>query len=76
MKTTSMTGFGQAALMLGNKSYRIEIKTLNSKGLDIQCRWGEAWSPLEGKPSKSFKRSSFEAKSPFSSTKTNPPTKG
>ncbi|MFZ9968894.1 MAG: YicC family protein [Bacteroidia bacterium] len=62
MKTTSMTGFGQATLMLGDQSYRIEIKTLNSKGLDIQCRWGESWSAFEAETLKTLQKEFIRGK--------------
>jgi len=76
MKTTSMTGFGQAALMLGNKSYRIEIKTLNRKGLDIQCRWGEAWSPLEAETLKTLQKEFVRGKITLQLYQDEPANKG
>lgn len=47
MKTTSMTGFGRATFVGPHKTYRLEIKTLNSKSLDVQWRWGDPWTPFE-----------------------------
>lgn len=34
----SMTGFGQAAVALGSKTVHVEIKSLNSKNMDISTR--------------------------------------
>ena len=34
----SMTGYGKSAIQLGDKSYVIEIKTLNSKSLDLNFK--------------------------------------
>lgn len=34
----SMTGYGKSAIKLGDKSYIIEIKTLNSKSLDLNFK--------------------------------------
>nr|MBS0038345.1 YicC family protein [Saprospiraceae bacterium] len=34
----SMTGYGKAEGTVGNKNYRVEIRSLNSKGLEIRCK--------------------------------------
>lgn len=34
----SMTGYGKAEGAVGNKNYRVEIRSLNSKGLEIRCK--------------------------------------
>lgn len=44
---TSMTGFGKATLEQPSKILSVEIKTLNSKQLDISCRLPYAYRALE-----------------------------
>lgn len=34
----SMTGFGKATILLGNKKISVELKSLNSKGLDLNTK--------------------------------------
>ncbi len=43
----SMTGFGKATLNQGNKVFSVEIKTLNSKQLDVFCRLPSAYKSYE-----------------------------
>jgi uncharacterized protein (TIGR00255 family) len=42
-----MTGFGKATLQLQNKKITIEIKSLNSKGLDLNVRMPSAYREME-----------------------------
>jgi uncharacterized protein (TIGR00255 family) len=42
-----MTGFGKATLQLQNKKITIEIKSLNSKGLDLSVRMPSAYREME-----------------------------
>ena len=42
----SMTGYGKSSIKLGDKSYIIEIKSLNSKSLDLNFK---AVAELRGK---------------------------
>ncbi|MEY3158443.1 MAG: hypothetical protein RLZZ121_1496 [Bacteroidota bacterium] len=62
MKTTSMTGFGRATLVGTHKTYRLEIKTLNSKSLDVQWRWGDLWTPLEAETLKVLQKELIRGK--------------
>ena len=62
MKTTSMTGFGRATMVGTNKTYRLEIKTLNSKSLDVQWRWGDPWTPLEAETLKTLQKELIRGK--------------
>ncbi len=43
----SMTGFGKASLQLPNKKITVEIKSLNSKGLDLNVRMPSAFREME-----------------------------
>ena len=43
----SMTGFGKASLQLPTKKITVEIKSLNSKGLDLNTRIPSAYRELE-----------------------------
>ncbi|WP_159799220.1 YicC/YloC family endoribonuclease [Flavobacterium sp. MK4S-17] len=43
----SMTGFGKASLQLPNKKVTVEIKSLNSKGLDLSVRMPSAFREKE-----------------------------
>lgn len=43
----SMTGFGKASLQLPNKKITVEIKSLNSKGLDLNVRMPSAFKEME-----------------------------
>jgi len=43
----SMTGYGSSSLQLQNKSLTVEIKTLNSKGLDMNLRMPSALKSYE-----------------------------
>lgn len=43
----SMTGFGKASLQLPNKKVTVEIKSLNSKGLDLNVRMPAAFREME-----------------------------
>lgn len=43
----SMTGFGKASLQLPNKKITVEIKSLNSKGLDVSVRMPSALREME-----------------------------
>ena len=42
-----MTGFGKASLQLPTKKITVEIKSLNSKGLDLNTRIPSAYRELE-----------------------------
>jgi uncharacterized protein (TIGR00255 family) len=43
----SMTGFGKATLQLPSKKITVEIKSLNSKGLDLNVRMPSVYRELE-----------------------------
>jgi uncharacterized protein (TIGR00255 family) len=43
----SMTGFGKASLQLPNKKITIEVKSLNSKGLDLNVRMPSLYREME-----------------------------
>ena len=43
----SMTGFGKATLQLPTKKITIEVKSLNSKGLDLNVRTPSAYKAME-----------------------------
>ena len=43
----SMTGFGKAFLQLSNKKISVEIKSLNSKGLDLNVRTPSVYREME-----------------------------
>ncbi|MGV3460816.1 MAG: YicC/YloC family endoribonuclease [Flavobacterium sp.] len=43
----SMTGFGKASLQLSTKKITVEIKSLNSKGLDVSVRMPSAFREME-----------------------------
>ncbi len=43
----SMTGFGKATLQLESKKINVEIKSLNSKGLDLNTRLPQAYREME-----------------------------
>ena len=43
----SMTGFGKASLQLPSKKITVEIKSLNSKGLDLNVRMPSAYREME-----------------------------
>jgi uncharacterized protein (TIGR00255 family) len=43
----SMTGFGKATLQIQNKKITIEIKSLNSKGLDLNVRIPSVYREME-----------------------------
>ncbi|MFY0481610.1 YicC/YloC family endoribonuclease [Flavobacterium sp. PLA-1-15] len=43
----SMTGFGKATLQLPNKKITVEIKSLNSKGLDLNVRMPSVYREME-----------------------------
>lgn len=43
----SMTGFGKASLQLPTKKVTVEIKSLNSKGLDLSVRMPSAFREME-----------------------------
>jgi uncharacterized protein (TIGR00255 family) len=43
----SMTGFGKQVLDLGNAKITIEIRTLNSKQLDVNCRISNSYKTYE-----------------------------
>jgi uncharacterized protein (TIGR00255 family) len=43
----SMTGFGKATLQLPNKKITVEVKSLNSKGLDMNVRLPQAYREME-----------------------------
>ena len=47
MKSLSMTGFGRTDFTWQDRVYSLEIKCLNSKGLDLQVRSTEPWSSME-----------------------------
>lgn len=42
-----MTGFGKATLQLANKKITVEVKSLNSKGLDLNVRMPSAYREME-----------------------------
>ena len=43
----SMTGFGKASLQLPNKKITVEVKSLNSKGLDLNTRMPSVYREME-----------------------------
>ena len=43
----SMTGFGKATLQLPTKKITIEVKSLNSKGLDLNVRMPSLYREME-----------------------------
>jgi uncharacterized protein (TIGR00255 family) len=43
----SMTGFGKASLQLPTKKITVEVKSLNSKGLDLSVRMPSAYREME-----------------------------
>ena len=43
----SMTGFGKASLQLPNKKITVEVKSLNSKGLDVSVRMPSVFREME-----------------------------
>ncbi|HLA55986.1 MAG TPA: YicC/YloC family endoribonuclease [Flavobacterium sp.] len=43
----SMTGFGKATLQLPNKKITVEVKSLNSKGLDLNVRMPSVYREME-----------------------------
>ena len=43
----SMTGFGKASLQLPNKKITVELKSLNSKGLDLNTRMPSVFREME-----------------------------
>ena len=43
----SMTGFGKASLQLPSKKITVEVKSLNSKGLDLNVRMSSVYRELE-----------------------------
>ena len=43
----SMTGFGKAALQLSTKKIIVEVKSLNSKGLDLSVRMSSQYREME-----------------------------
>src|SRR5690606_13673822 len=43
----SMTGFGKASLQLPSKKITVEIKSLNSKGLDLNVRMPSVYREME-----------------------------
>lgn len=45
--TQSMTGFGKASLQLPTKKITVEIKSLNSKGLDLNVRMPSIYREME-----------------------------
>ena len=42
----SMTGFGKATLQLPTKKITVEVKSLNSKGLDLNVRMPSAYRAM------------------------------
>ncbi|MBM3446684.1 MAG: DUF1732 domain-containing protein [Bacteroidetes bacterium] len=47
MSSVSMTGFGRSTFEWGQTEYRIEIKSLNGKSLDLQIKTTEPWAVLD-----------------------------
>ena len=47
MSSASMTGFGRSTFEWGQIEYRIEIKSLNGKSLDLQIKATEPWAVLD-----------------------------
>ena len=43
----SMTGFGKASLQLPTKKITVEVKSLNSKGLDLNVRMPSIYREME-----------------------------
>ena len=43
----SMTGFGKATLQLETKKISVEVKSLNSKGLDLNTRLPSTYREME-----------------------------
>ena len=42
-----MTGFGKATLQLPSKKITVEVKSLNSKGMDLNVRMPSVYRELE-----------------------------
>lgn len=42
-----MTGFGKATMQLPNKKITVEVKSLNSKGLDLNVRIPSVYREME-----------------------------
>ncbi|MFM7701346.1 MAG: YicC/YloC family endoribonuclease, partial [Bacteroidota bacterium] len=47
MSSASMTGFGRSTFEWAQIEYRIEIKSLNGKSLDLQIKATEPWAVLD-----------------------------
>ena len=47
MSSASMTGFGRSSFEWAQIEYRIEIKSLNGKSLDLQIKATEPWAVLD-----------------------------
>ena len=43
----SMTGFGKAEIQFENKNYILELRSLNSKGLELSCRLPAQFREIE-----------------------------
>ena len=43
----SMTGFGKAEIQIENKNYILELRSLNSKGLELSCRLPAQFREIE-----------------------------
>ena len=43
----SMTGFGKAEIQIENKNYILELRSLNSKGLELSCRLPTQFREIE-----------------------------
>ena len=42
-----MTGFGKAEIQFENKNYILELRSLNSKGLELSCRLPAQFREIE-----------------------------
>ena len=51
----SMTGYGKASATFGDKKINVEIKSLNSKAMDLST-WKSGFQPVDRKRSKYFCR--------------------
>jgi uncharacterized protein (TIGR00255 family) len=49
LPVTSMTGFARAEGEMNGLSWACEIKSVNSKGLDVRCRFPHGYDRLEGR---------------------------
>ena len=62
----SMTGYGKSVIQLPNKKITIEIKSLNSKNLDLNCRMPSMYREKELTLRKQFANALTRGKIDFS----------